>query len=287
MKNLKKIILVMLTPFLLTGCSLVKDNLENAQIYTTIYPVEYLTKFLYSEHATIESIYPNGADIDTYELTSKQIKEYAKSNLFIYDGLSNEKNIAKNLINQSKKLLIIDVSSGLSYNSDVKELWLSPNNYLMMAKNIKDGLNEYLKSQMIIESVNKKYDEIMEILSLKDADLRAIGKEAKEKGTNELVVSDNAFKFLENYDFEIVSLAEDSLTEEAFNNIENKFKKKTYNKILVLDNNYNDKINKLINESKAEAIEVTSMTTKNSNTDDYLNAMQEMIDNIRNLTIVD
>ena len=48
------------------------------------------------------------------------------------------KTIAKNLINKNKNLLIIDVSNGLSYKNGVKELWMSPNNYLMLAKNIKD-----------------------------------------------------------------------------------------------------------------------------------------------------
>lgn len=68
-----------------------KDNLENATIYTTIYPIKYLTEFMYKDYGTIESIYPSGADVYNYELTDKQIKKYAKSDLFIYNGLSNEK----------------------------------------------------------------------------------------------------------------------------------------------------------------------------------------------------
>ena len=104
---MKKLFLIILSAFLLTGCSLKKDNLENATIYTTIYPVKYLTEFMYKDYGTIESIYPSGADVFNYELTDKQIKKYAKSDLFIYNGLSNEKTIAKNLINKNKNLLII------------------------------------------------------------------------------------------------------------------------------------------------------------------------------------
>ena len=135
---MKKIFLLILSLFLLTGCSLKKDNLENATIYTTIYPIKYLTEFMYKDYSTIESIYPAGADVTTYELTDKQIKNYAKGDLFIYNGLSNEKTITKNLINKNRNLLIIDVSNGLSYTYGIKELWMSPNNYLMLAKNIKD-----------------------------------------------------------------------------------------------------------------------------------------------------
>jgi len=284
--KLKKIILMLIPLMFLTGCNLKKDNLESATIYTTIYPIKYLTEFLYKDYATIESIYPSGADVVSYELTSKQIKKYAKADLFIYNGLSNEKTITKNLINKNKNLLIIDVSNGLSYTYGVKELWMSPNNYLMLAKNIKDYLKEYLDSKIIANYVDQKYEDLAEILSLKDAELRSIGKEAKEKGTNTIVVSDNVFKFLENYDFNVVSLDEETLTEGTLNSIRNNFKKENYNTILVLDNNYTDNINSIINDYKAKAINVKSMINVDSdNTDDYLTVMQDLIDNIRNICL--
>lgn len=284
--KIKKIILMMIPLMFLTGCNLKKDNLESATIYTTIYPIKYLTEFLYKDYATIESIYPSGADVVSYELTSKQIKKYAKADLFIYNGLSNEKTITKNLINKNKNLLIIDVSNGLSYTYGVKELWMSPNNYLMLAKNIKDYLKEYLDSKIIVNYVDQKYEDLAEILSLKDAELRSIGKEAKEKGTNTIVVSDNVFKFLENYDFHVVSLDEETLTEGTLNSIRNNFKKENYNTILVLDNNYTDNINSIIKDYKAKAIDVKSMINVDSdNTDDYLTVMQDLIDNIRNICL--
>ena len=284
--KLKKIILMLIPLMFLTGCNLKKDNLESATIYTTIYPIKYLTEFLYKDYATIESIYPSGADVVSYELTSNQIKKYAKADLFIYNGLSNEKTITKNLINKNKNLLIIDVSNGLSYTYGVKELWMSPNNYLMLAKNIKDYLKEYLDSKIIVNYVDQKYEDLAEILSLKDAELRSIGKEAKEKGTNTIVVSDNVFKFLENYDFNVVSLDEETLTEGTLNSIRNNFKKENYNTILVLDNNYTDNINSIIKDYKAKAIDVKSMINVDSdNTDDYLTVMQDLIDNIRNICL--
>ena len=241
---------------------------------------------MYKDYSTIESIYPAGADVTTYELTDKQIKNYAKGDLFIYNGLSNEKTITKNLINKNRNLLIIDVSNGLSYTYGIKELWMSPNNYLMLAKNIKDYLKEYLESKIISEYVDKKYNDLSEILSIKDADLRAIGKEAQSKGTNTLVVSDNTFKFLENYGFNIVSLDEETLTEGTLNSIKNNFKKNTYNTIFVLDNNYTDNINSIVNDYKAKTIDVKSMINVDSNNnDDYLTVMQNFIDNIRNFCI--
>ena len=287
MKILTKIICASLAGILLTGCSLTKDSLEDATIYTTIYPIEYLAEALYSDYATIESIYPSGADVNNYELTERQIRNYAKSDLFIYNGLGTEKNIAKDLINQNDNLLIIDVSNGLNYTYGMEELWMSPNNYLMLAKNIRDYLTEYLQSKTIIDYVDAQYATLSENLSLKDADLRAIGKEADSKGSNTLVVSDNVFQFLENYGFEIVSLDEETLTESSLNNIREAFDDGTYNTIFVLDNNYTENINSIIEDFEANTIDVSSMTTEDSENSDCLNNMQLFIDNIRNLTLAD
>ncbi len=287
MNFIKKIFLLGLSIFLTTGCSLTKDSLENATIYTTIYPIKYLTDFLYSDYATIESIYPNGADINNYELTNKRIKEYAKGDLFIYNGLSSEKNIAKDLINKNDNLLIIDAANSLNYINGIEELWMSPNNYLMLAKNIKDYLIEYLNSNTLIEYVNNKYDELEEILSVKDADLRAIGKEATQNNTNILVVSDNVFKFLENYGFEIISLDEKTITENTLDAIDNNFDNGKYTSIIILDNNYNETINKIIDKYDPEIINVSSMTILNNDNDDYLINMQNFIDKLRNLCLAD
>ncbi len=287
MNIIKKLFLLGASALLLTGCSLTKDNLEDATIYTTVYPIEYLTEFLYSDYAEIDSIYPNEADVASYELTEKQLKEYARGDLFIYNGLGNEKNIAKDMINVNGNLLIIDVANGLNYTYGIEELWMSPNNYLMLAKNIKDYLIEYLESTTIIDYVENKYDELAEILSLKDADLRAIGKEAYENGTNTLVVSNDVFKFLENYGFEIISLDENTLTESTLNSIKEDFSDETYDTIIVLDNNYTENINSIIDEYDANTIDVSSMTTFSEGSIDYITSMQQFIDNLRNLSLTD
>lgn len=287
MNLIKKGFLLVLAIFLTTGCSLTKDSLEDATIYTTVYPIKYLTEFLYSDYAEVDSIYPNGADVLNYELTEKQLREYAKSDLFIYNGLGNEKNIAKDMININDNLLIIDVSNGLNYTYGIEELWMSPNNYLMLAKNIKDYLIEYLESTTIIDYVKGKYDELAEILSLKDADLRAIGKEARENGTNTLIVSNDVFKYLENYGFEVISLDEETVTESTLNSVRDEFDEGTYDTIIVLDDNYTDSINSIIEDYEANTIDVSSMASFVEGSSDYITVMQQFIDDLRNLSLTD
>ena len=67
MKKLK--IFVLLGIILIsTGC-FKRDNLEGINIMTTVYPIEYVTNFLYEDHANIASIYPDGIDTTSYTLS--------------------------------------------------------------------------------------------------------------------------------------------------------------------------------------------------------------------------
>ena len=205
MKKIKIISIIFLC-LLICGCSFKDGKLNDATIRTTVYPVEYITDYLYGDSSTISSIYPSDVDIESYNLTDKQINEYASSDLFVYIGLGKEKEIAKTFVNKNNDLLIIDATYGLNYNYDIRELWLAPNNFLMLAKNIKNSLNEYLDNTLREENVEKKYNELYAEISWIDAELRNIAKEAIEINNNTLVVSTNVLKFLESYGFNIISL---------------------------------------------------------------------------------
>ena len=61
--------------------------MENISITTTVYPITYIIQTLYGEYGNITSIYPNGVDASNYELTDKQINDFSKTNLLIYNGL--------------------------------------------------------------------------------------------------------------------------------------------------------------------------------------------------------
>ena len=50
---------------MLSGCSLFKrDSMENINIITTIYPLEYAINYLYGESSVVNSIYPDGINVD-------------------------------------------------------------------------------------------------------------------------------------------------------------------------------------------------------------------------------
>ena len=88
------LILSIISLTLTTGC-FDGDELEGSKITTTVYPIEYIVKRLYS-NGEINSIYPNDVNINEYKLTDKQINDFSKdTTLFVYNGLTSEKEIAK------------------------------------------------------------------------------------------------------------------------------------------------------------------------------------------------
>jgi zinc transport system substrate-binding protein len=270
-----------------SGC-LEKNNLDNATIYTTVYPISYFTEVLYGTHSKINSIYPDGANILTYQLTDKQKAEYSKGNVFIYNGLSDEKQIAKDFSNSNRHLQIIDVAYGLKYKYGMEELWLSPSNALMLASTIKNNLETFIGNKFINEEINTKYKTLEETLSVQDAELRNISRNAQDKGKNTLIVSSNMFKFLEDYGFHIISL-EDNSSENSLNILKKDFKNGTY-KYLFMKNteDSNDVIHEMKNNG-ANIITVHTMTTlsdeNRKNNDNYFILMQEFIDNIKNAVL--
>lgn len=291
MKRIIKLVTLSLVTLLLGGC-FEKNNLEDAQINTTVYPIEFLTKYLYEDNAEVNSIYPAGVDIENYKLNKKQIKEYSKADLFIYNGLTTEKEIAKDLINKNKNMLIIDVSYGLNYDYGIEELWLSPNNFLMLGKNIKEYLSEYVDNKYLIEEIDKNYLVLEETMSQMDAELRNIATTAKnEKKSTVIVTSSNIFKYLEHYGFTVISLEdEENLTTNNLNKIKNNFKDSTYSSILMPKGSEQTVlIQSLVKDYKAEIIEVNSMyalsETDKTNNETYLTIMDNYIDNIRKIVL--
>ncbi len=288
MKKICKIILLVLIIFNISACTNTEN--KNLKILTTVYPINFIVTELYKESEII-SIYPDGANISEYTLTDKQIEDYSKNDIFIYNGLSNEQTIAKNLINKNKKLNVIDVAYGLKYTTGLEELWLSPNYFIMLATTIKNNLKDFTSSKYINDEIEKNYKSLEETVSIMDAELRNISSEAKKVGKGTIVVSSNVLKFLENYGFNVISLEDkENSTTANQNSIKNHFKNGTYTTIFMKDNDEKTElINTLEKNYNAKIILVNSMNTisKEQNTDNetYLTLMNKFIEEIRSATI--
>jgi len=207
MKSIKYLALIIIGSLLLSGCSLFKiDNMDDINIVTTNYALEYVTKYLYGDHSLVKSMYPDGTDITKYEINDKMIEDFSKENLFIYLGYGNDKDIAVKLLNKKKGLLIIDASHGMSPDY-LEELWLYPPNLIMLAQNIKIGLTQYINSNYLVKEIEDNYDELSLKLSELDADIKLTAENASSKT---IVTSTKTLNYLKTYGFNVISLDDDN-----------------------------------------------------------------------------
>lgn len=275
----KKFILLIVVCLSLCGC-FKRDNMEDIVIYTTIYPINYITTYLYGNNAKINSIYPNGVDVTTYLLTSKQIADYSSNDLFVFNSLDRDRDYAVKMINQNSNLKIIDVALGMEINNSIEELWLNPYNYLMMAQNLKNGLNEYISNPYLIKEVDDNYESLKLKLSSLDAKIKTA---VKSSSYDTIVVDNHVFKFLEKYDLKVISLEEDeNLTQKTIEDVRRLINNGSIKYIYTKDNDTNDTVKKLLDSKKATLVKVNDMFSvdggvTNSN-ENYLTIMNDNID---------
>ena len=282
MKKIKKICCLLAMFMLLTGCIFKRDTMEDIDIYTTIYPINYLVKCLYGTNSQIYSIFPNGVNLDTYQLSDKKIAEYSNKDLFVFNSLDKDRDVAIKLINKNKNLKVIDVSVGMSVNNDVLELWLNPYNYLMMAQNLKNGLNQYITDPYLVKEIDNNYEDLKFNLSKLDATLKDTINDARYKT---IVVDDDALLFLEKYNLKVISLEDnENLDEPKINAVKKLIEEGTIKYIYTLSRETNDKVKKIVDDYKLELIYLNSMTSVDgdiSNTNDnYLTIMNNNIEKI-------
>ncbi len=282
--NMKKIatILLTLTMIISTSGCLKRDNLEDIDIYTTSYPIEYITERLYGDHSTVRSIYPDGIIIDQYELTDKQIKDYSNASLFIFNGLATEKNYVAPMFEYNQKIKIIDTTLSMDYENYIEELWLNPSNFLMLAQNIKIGFNEYINNHYLKNNIEEKYEELKVEVSNLDAKIKLM----VESSTNKtIVVADDLFKFLEDkYGLTVISLEEnDNLTDKTKADVINLINSGEISYIFTTQNKeVNETVNEIKNLTNVELVELKTISNlteeERKNKDDYFTLMNYNIE---------
>lgn len=260
---MKKFILLILSIFLLTGCNIFKsDDLEDANVYTTTYPVNYLINYLYGDNSNINSIYPSDVNFKEYQLSDKKIKEFAKSNLFVFNSQDIDRNYAVDMINENANLKLIDATLGMNYNYSIEELWLNPYNYLMMGKNIKTSLNEYIDDPYLNKQINEKYESLQYELSKLDATYKETLKNADY---TTIVADKDLFKFLEKYNIEVIALEENIETIKIKDGDTLSDISKEYNVSISDILTYNNKLDETIQIGETIKIPIKTIESSNIN----------------------
>lgn len=158
MKNTFFIIIILLSIFIL-NCNKNKnsdknndkDTSDKLQIYTSIYPIYDFTKKIGGEKISVYNMTKAGAEPHDFEITSKDMANLSKVDLFIYNGGGME-HWVDTIKEALKDIKYINTSSNINENNLDPHFWLSPINAKIQMENIKNGLIE-------IDSENKNYYE--------------------------------------------------------------------------------------------------------------------------------
>lgn len=281
MKLIRSLVVLFITLILLTGC-FKRDNMDDISIAVTKYPIEYLVKNIYGFNSIVSSVYPVGSDVDTYTLSKKQLRKYSTNDIFVYNGLTDEKKIAAGLLNYNSSIKIIDVAKGLNDTYEEEELWLSPSNYLMLAQNIKDSLLSYTNSTILKQEINDAYEELKLNISMLDANIKVIAENANNKT---IIVGNDLFKFLEKYGYNVLSIDESKNKKSDYQEAKNLVSNKSNSYVFVLEKSVNDENVAKLKNAGASIVSIKSLKslTQDEINDgyDYLQYMNTFIDDLK------
>ncbi|WP_419789984.1 metal ABC transporter solute-binding protein, Zn/Mn family [Staphylococcus caprae] len=203
---------------LLSGCSKSmnhkKDNISSQnkmKIYTTVFAFQSFTQQIGGKYVDVESIYPPGADLHSYEPTQKDMINIAKSDLFIYSNDDLDPVSAKITQSMENKNMKLALANGLKQkdlihsddhdedwghqhhheSSNDPHIWLDPVLDRVFAKEIKDKLiQKDPKHKSYYEENYKKLDK-----EIKDIDnkMKRITKNPKR---DKVIISHDSLGYL-------------------------------------------------------------------------------------------
>lgn len=280
MKKIKFILLLTII-FSLTGC-FNDDSMENIEISTSVYPIEFVVNELYGEHAKIYSIYPNDEEIIDFEVTDTLLDQYSNSDLFIFNGLSDESNYVKTMLKNNKDLKIIDVSSNMQVNYSMEEIWLDPNNLLTIANNIKKGFEEYINSSYLVKNIDELYEELKINLTALDGKYY---KTVKNSSNKTIIVNDNAFMYLKKYGLEVISLDPETVTQKEIVKALELLRNGTCNYVFI---NHGQTKDSIVDDIKngaefntAELFTMTNLSNVDTLKNDYIALMNQNLEALK------
>ncbi len=187
------ILIILLTGMgLLSACDFTDEEVD---IYTTIYPVEFLVKEIVGDTLTVKSIYPRGKDVHDYESSPKDLITLSKAKIIFYIGLGLEMFIEKAktstlanvpTISLSDNILVVLLNTtdyATMIHGDVNDenvfydphIWLDPNKMIVMADTVLQYVIEYFAdTQDEIDFYTNKATILKNELGALDAEFMAV-----------------------------------------------------------------------------------------------------------------
>ncbi|WP_100065652.1 metal ABC transporter solute-binding protein, Zn/Mn family [Miniphocaeibacter massiliensis] len=302
---MKKIISVlMVCMILLTSCTSKNVNKEKGgkpTIYTSIYPIYYVTSNIVGDKINVENIIPNDIDAHSWEPTPKDMAKLEDASLILINGIGMESWV-DSVVNTIGSREIHEVNEGIElikltehdHDKDLREshnhgdfdphIWLSIKNMKIISKNVykkvvdldKDNEKYYLENfnELVIKLENLEKDYENKLSRIKD---------------KSIVVPHEAFNYL-GRDYEINQIAIEGInsTDEPdlgkMAEIVNEAKENKINTIFY-EYGDSDKIAKTIaGEINGQVLPLCTLekitNEQEKNNDDYISIMYKNLENL-------
>ena len=142
-------------------------------------------------------------------------------------------------------------------------------------------MKEYITNQYLINEIDEKYEQLKIDISSLDAKIQTMIQKAPSKT---ILVSSNLFKYLEKYNFEVISLDESStLLEKNMVKAKELISSGEIKYIYTIKNEtLNEEINNFIEKTKIETLEFHNLAnlneTERKEKKDYLSIMTENVE---------
>lgn len=292
---LKKMLWLSFTIILLLSACHEKEDQgtrKEKTIFTTIYPIQYIVEQVAGEFAHVQSIYPPGVDAHTYEPTSKDMTQLAKSDAFIYFGSTMEafvESAEASLKNEQVELVSLEEYDELFETKDKQSslernphVWIDPLRMVSMTDIVTDQLIEMFPEKEALLKENKK-----DVIT----DLKKLDEEFKERISpldgKYLIVPHAAYHYWEeSYGIEEIPISGLSPSEEPSQRYLAKIietAKQYQINFLFYEQNTPDKLIEVVRDeidAQTYTIHNLSILTEDDlqNNEDYLSIMKRNID---------
>jgi zinc transport system substrate-binding protein len=191
-------------------------NLSTSKIkvVTSFYPLQFLAQEIGKDLAEVKNITPAGSEPHEYEPTQQQIIEISQSDILLSNGagleswtskLSQGNSVPKTVLELSKSFQLSEIEEEGKKVQD-PHIWLSPKNYIKMAKTIGTTMQQgqTIQNQTVIQNNTNSLIQKLEVL---DANYKTKLSSSSCKNTK-FVTNHDAFNYLaKDYGLEALSIS--------------------------------------------------------------------------------
>lgn len=178
---LKKLFLLILTIFFLTGCGSNNNTSDKIKVAASFYPMAEFTRAVGGEFATVETLIPDGVEPHDWEPTPRDLTRLGRAQLFVYNGhVESWADSALEALSE-RKITAVEAAHGLAKINGRLDphVWVSPAKALLEIEKITEAFCKV--DPQHAESYKNNSLQYSKELKKLDAELKNLSKAAKHK----------------------------------------------------------------------------------------------------------